>query len=81
MRDETRRQFARDLRNLTLASPQLNRYRKVAKDAAEWLPEKNRCWFAHRVIDVRQGLFVDRSIAARPGRWMLSLRRAIPPIW
>ena len=61
----TRRQFARDLRNLTLASPQLNRYRKVAKDAAEWLPEKNRCWFAHRIVEVRRAysLTVDRREA------------------
>lgn len=61
----TRRRFARDLRNLTLASPQLNRYRKVAKDAAEWLPETNRCWFAHRVIDVRRAytLTIDRREA------------------
>ena len=62
---DTRRRFARDLRNLTLASPSLNRYRKVAKDAGEWLPEKNRCWFAHRVIKVRQAysLTVDRREA------------------
>ena len=61
----TRRRFAQDLRNLTLASPQLNRYRKVAKDAAEWLPEKNRCWFAQRVIDVRRAysLTIDRREA------------------
>ena len=58
----TRRRFARDLRNLTLAGPRLNRYRKVAKDAAEWLPEKNRCWFAHAVIEVRKAysLTIDR---------------------
>ena len=58
----TRRRFAQDLRNLTLASPQLNRYRKVAKDAAEWLPEKNRCWFAQRVIEIRKAysLTIDR---------------------
>ena len=58
----TRRRFAQDLRNLTLASPNLNRYRKVAKDAAEWLPEKNRCWFAQRVIEVRKAysLTIDR---------------------
>ena len=61
----TRRQFARDLRNLTLASPQLNRYRKVAKDAAEWLPEKNRCWFAQRVIEIRKvySLTINRQEA------------------
>lgn len=61
----TRRRFARDLANLTLASPRLNRYLKVAKDAAEWLPEKNRCWFAHRVVEVRKayGLTIDRREA------------------
>lgn len=37
----------------------------MAKDAAEWLPDKNRCWFAHRVIEVRQAysLTVDRREA------------------
>ena len=61
----TRMRFARDLRNLTLASPRLNRYRKVAKDAAEWLPEKNRCWFAYRIIDVRRAyaLTIDQREA------------------
>ena len=50
---ETRRRFARDLRNLTLASPEVNRHEKSGKDAAEWLPERNQCWFAHRVLEVR----------------------------
>ena len=61
----TRRRFVRDLRNLTLASPNLNRYQTVAKDVAEWLLEKNRCWFAHRVIEVRQAysLTIDRREA------------------
>ena len=61
----TRQRFARDLRNLTLAGPRLNRYQKVAKDAAEWMPEKNRCWFAHRVIEVRRAysLTIDRREA------------------
>ena len=63
----TRRRFARDLRNLTLASPSLNRYQKVAKDAAEWLPEKNRCWFAHRIIDVRRAYSLDHRPARGPG--------------
>ena len=31
------------LRNLTLAAPQVNRHQKSSKDAAEWLPERNRC--------------------------------------
>ena len=61
----TRRRFATDLLNLTLAGPHVNRYEKVAHDAAEWLPAQNRCWFAARVIAVRQryGLTVDRREA------------------
>ena len=61
----TRRAFARDLLNLTLASPALNRYQKSDWDAAEWLPERNRCWFAARVIEVRRkyGLTIDRREA------------------
>ena len=30
------------------------RREKVDRDAAEWLPAQNRCWFAARVIAVRQ---------------------------
>ena len=41
----TRSAFARDLLNLTLADPDLNRSRKRDKDLADWLPERNRCWF------------------------------------
>lgn len=61
----TRRRFANDLLNLTLASPSVNRGQKVARDAAEWLPEKNRCWFAARVVEVRQRyrLTIDRREA------------------
>ena len=50
----TRRQFAGDLLNLTLASPVVNRSHKSAKDAAEWLPDLNHCWYAGRVVEVRQ---------------------------
>ena len=63
----TRRQFARDLDNLTLATPQLNRYEKSALDAAEWLPALNRCWYAETIIAVRQeyALTIDpRELAA-----------------
>ncbi len=61
----TRRRFANDLLNLTLANPSVNRAQKVARDAAEWLPEKNRCWFAARVVEVRRryGLTIDRREA------------------
>ena len=60
-----RRRFATDLLNLTLAGPRINRYEKVDRDAAEWLPAQNRCWFAARVIAVRQryGLTIDRREA------------------
>ncbi len=50
----TRRRFSEDLMNLTLASPEVNRRAKRHYDAAEWLPDKNRCWFAGRVIAVRK---------------------------
>lgn len=49
----TRRKFARDLDNLTLAQPHLNRYEKGAKDAAEWLPPQNKCWFAATIVAVK----------------------------
>ena len=52
-----RREFARDLLNLTLATPRVNRcsrFGKCAKDAAEWLPDMNRCWFVDRIIKVRR---------------------------
>ena len=62
----TRVRFAQDLRNLTVASPTVNRHQKSGKDAGEWLPDRNRCWFAGRVLDVKRayGLTVDRREAA-----------------
>ena len=66
----TRARFARDLDNLTLASPRVNRHEKKAKDAAQWLPAKNQCWFAARVVAVRQKyrLTVDaREVAVLAG--------------
>ena len=61
----TRREFAEDLRNLTLASPTLNRNEKGAKDAAEWMPDQNRCWFAQTALNVRlaYGLTIDHTEA------------------
>ena len=67
---ETRRAFAADLLNLTLAAPRLNRYVKKAKDAADWMPERNRCWFARQVVKVKRkyGLTVDwREMQALEG--------------
>ena len=62
---ERRREFAGDLLNLTLASPAVNRHQKSGKDAAEWLPDLNECWFADRVIQVRRkyDLSVDQAEA------------------
>ena len=51
---ETKKRFSSDLLNLTLASPEVNRHQKSGKDAAEWLPDLNQCWFADRVVQVRQ---------------------------
>ena len=63
---ETRKRFAQDLLNLTLASPVVNRHQKSGKDAGEWLPDRNRCWFSGRVLEVKRayGLTVDRREAA-----------------
>ena len=57
---------ARDLLNLTLAHPRLNRYQKIGKDVAEWTPAVNACWFAARTLAVRRkyGLTINRAEAA-----------------
>ena len=62
---DTKAAFATDLLNLTLASPELNRYEKSGLDVAEWQPEKNVCWFAQRTIDVRRkyNLTIDQREA------------------
>jgi hypothetical protein len=62
---ETKRRFARNLLNLTLANPRVNRYEKRGKDAAEWLPNLNQCWFAARIVEVRRkyDLTIDRREA------------------
>ena len=61
----TRARFASDLLNLTLASPSVNRHQKVAKDAAEWLPDLNGCWYVDRTVQVRReyGLTIDGAEA------------------
>ncbi len=48
-----KRRFARDVLNLTLASPEVNR-KKADKDLADWLPDANRCWFVMRVVEVKR---------------------------
>ena len=32
----------------------VNRHQKSGKDAGEWLPRENRCWFAARVVAVKR---------------------------
>ena len=61
-----KRRFSSDLLNLTLASPEVNRHQKSGKDGAEWLPDLNQCWFADRVVQVRQEykLTIDDTEAA-----------------
>ena len=53
--------FSGDPLNLTVAMPRENRIAKSAKDAADYLPPRNRCWFAGRVLNVKSlwGLTVD----------------------
>ena len=53
--------FSGDPLNLTVAMPRENRNVKSDKDAAGYLPPRNRCWFAGRVLEVkaRWGLTVD----------------------
>ena len=83
----SKRRFASDLLNLTLASPAVNRTHKNDKDAAEWLPDLNQCWFADRVVAVRQkfGLTIDqreadvldRVLAGCPSTAMLMVPRPV----
>ena len=49
---ETKRTFAGDLLNLTLAGGDVNSA-KSNLDAFDWLPEQNRCWFARRVVEIK----------------------------
>jgi len=53
---EVRAAFAQDPLNLTLAAPKVNRCSKGGKcgfDAGEWMPEKNQCWFAARIVAIK----------------------------
>ena len=62
---KTRRHFASDLDNLTLADPFVNRHQKRHYDAAEWMPALNQCWYANRIVEVRReyNLTIDRREA------------------
>ena len=66
----TKRAFARDLLNLTLASPSVNRHQKVDKDLAQWLPALNQCWYVNQVVQVKRkyNLTMDQAEAAAAQR-------------
>ena len=59
---EQAKAFVDDMLNITVAFPDVNRWRKSNKDIANWVPEYNKCWFAHRYKRVKQkyGLALDR---------------------
>ena len=61
----TKAAFASDLLNLTLASPTVNRHQKSGKEAAEWMPAMNACWYVARTLEVRRKyrLTIDRREA------------------
>ena len=69
--------FYTDLNNLTLASPRVNRVAKKDRDAADWLPESNRCWFAWRVLQVRLSYDLTIDVEGLRGFvWMRGLEVA-----
>ena len=62
-----RKAFGRDLLNLTLASPSVNRHQKIAKDVAEWLPALNQCWYVNQIVQVKRkyNLSMDQAEASK----------------
>ena len=72
----TRRRFATDLLNLTLAGPRVNRYEKVDRDAAEWQPAQNRCWFVAPGDSRSDSDTSSPSTVARRTRWTRCWRAA-----
>ena len=63
---QTRRDFATDPLNLTLAGPRVNRHEKAGYDLGDWLPEYNVCWYVARVVAIKSkyGLSMDADEAA-----------------
>lgn len=60
---DERMDFAHDLDNLVLADPFTDRWTKGGKDAGEWLPRYNRCWYVATVVDIkrRHGISFDKT--------------------
>lgn len=82
---ERRRNFANDIENLTLSEPGLNRRIKGARDAGEWLPQSNRCWYAATIVrikikyaltvDIVEAAALERVLRSCPVREMQFTRR------
>ena len=74
-----RKAFGRDLLNLTLASPSVNRHQKIAKDVAEWLPALNQCWYVNQVVLVKRkyNLTMDQAEASKAQRVLASCPKPI----
>ena len=51
--EELFKDFGKDLDNLTVADPTVNRHQKSDRDAAEWRPARNAGWYAARIVDVK----------------------------
>ena len=52
--EKERGEFAKDLSNLTLSAPSLNRHQKSDKDPAEWMPYSNRCWYVGKWVEIKK---------------------------
>ena len=50
----TRRRFARDLENLTIADWRLNRFQKSDQDPSDWMPRKNPVAYAAAWIHIKR---------------------------
>ena len=61
------RRIAEDHENLTLATASVNRS-KSDRDAAEWRPEHNGAWMAHRVVEVKRKY--DLSVDPAERDWL-----------
>ena len=61
------RRIAEDHDNLTLATASVNRS-KSDRDAAEWRPEHNGAWMAHRIVEVKRKY--DLSVNPAERDWL-----------
>lgn len=62
---EDRKAFGKDLDNLTLAAPGLNRHQKSDNDPAEWMPDNNKCWYVGKWVEIKKkyNLTMDQAEA------------------